>query len=367
MRHVMFVLAAAALFPALLHATAPEVPLLPGMLFTLAVSNRLPEQPPAKTEHVAQGDYEAIVTVTAVNARGIEQSAFIDADDENHVRRQMNIPRLVLTEDLQQSHLQIFGFYSSDPLTLSGSTSLGPSALVMRELLSKGSTAYSFRNFWSQPTVSGTLALSNTRQVQFPVLIDGHRVLLNAMHATGMMSGGGTPRPFEQLIFDDPRHPLSLRIAWGPRGGKFPFVADFAREVVRIDYPATENPALEQQITQQCRTELPGIYFDFNEASLKPQSRATLEAIAKALRSLSKQHIWLEGHTDNIGGDRYNDDLSMRRAAAVKLALEHDFGIEAARISTHGFGARHPLESNQTLAGRARNRRVELVRACPPT
>jgi outer membrane protein OmpA-like peptidoglycan-associated protein len=116
---------------------------------------------------------------------------------------------------------------------------------------------------------------------------------------------------------------------------------------------------------QRVKVELPGIYFDFNEATLKPQSKAELEAVAAALRTRPRQRFRIEGHTDNIGGDRYNDDLSARRAAAVKATLVRDFGLDSANISTQGFGARHPVETNETLAGRARNRRVELVRECP--
>jgi outer membrane protein OmpA-like peptidoglycan-associated protein len=70
----------------------------------------------------------------------------------------------------------------------------------------------------------------------------------------------------------------------------------------------------------------------------------------------------VEGNTDNIGGDAYNLDLSKRRAAAVKEALVTQYHIAADRLSTNGFGASHPIETNDTLEGRARNRRVELTR-----
>ena len=70
----------------------------------------------------------------------------------------------------------------------------------------------------------------------------------------------------------------------------------------------------------------------------------------------------MEGHTDSLGGDAPNLDLSRRRAAAVKQALASGYGIDAGRLQTAGFGASRPKESNDTLEGRARNRRVELVR-----
>ena len=72
---------------------------------------------------------------------------------------------------------------------------------------------------------------------------------------------------------------------------------------------------------------MPGIYFDFNLATLKPQSKRALEEIAAALAQQPKRAIRIEGHTDNVGTDAYNADLSARRAAAVKTALVSDFQI----------------------------------------
>jgi outer membrane protein OmpA-like peptidoglycan-associated protein len=70
----------------------------------------------------------------------------------------------------------------------------------------------------------------------------------------------------------------------------------------------------------------------------------------------------VEGHTDNIGGDEYNLDLSQRRAEAVTLVLVTRYHTTGDRLTPQGFGASRPKEPNDTLAGRARNRRVELVR-----
>ena len=79
------------------------------------------------------------------------------------------------------------------------------------------------------------------------------------------------------------------------------------------------------------------------------------------MKAAPQRRISIEGHTDDIGSDSYNDDLSARRAAAVKDALVRDFAIAAARLATIGYGERRPMETNATLAGRARNRRVELA------
>jgi outer membrane protein OmpA-like peptidoglycan-associated protein len=87
-----------------------------------------------------------------------------------------------------------------------------------------------------------------------------------------------------------------------------------------------------------------------------------LREIANALDHNPTWKLRVEGHTDNIGGDDYNMDLSQRRAEAVKQALVTHYHIVAGRLTPQGFGATRPKESNDTLAGRARNRRVELVR-----
>ncbi len=130
--------------------------------------------------------------------------------------------------------------------------------------------------------------------------------------------------------------------------------------MVRIDFSNPQNSVAEA-LTKRCRVEARGLYFDFNQATLKPQSEPALREIAEALKKMPQRRIIIEGHTDDIGTDRYNDELSARRADAVKAALVHDFGVNAETLTTVGYGERRPVETNATLAGRARNRRVELT------
>jgi outer membrane protein OmpA-like peptidoglycan-associated protein len=254
--------------------------------------------------------------------------------------------------------VQVLGFHMGDPARVSGTTALGPSLAVTRELVQKGTAPYSFRLWVGQPTVSGTLRRTPDSKTKFPVLLNGKRVVLDAIRATGEMAAGSAKRPFETVILDHPQYPISLRVAYGPRGAGFPFKPEFARDVVRIDTPAAAPIA--EMLSRECRAELKGIYFDFNQATIKPQSEQALREIATALLT-SQRPFRIEGHTDNIGSDGYNDDLSARRAAAVKAALVRDHRIPEARLSTVGYGERRPIETNDTLAGRARNRRVELV------
>jgi OOP family OmpA-OmpF porin len=87
-----------------------------------------------------------------------------------------------------------------------------------------------------------------------------------------------------------------------------------------------------------------------------------LKEISQVLGEHPDWKLSVEGHTDNIGGDAFNLDLSQRRAVAVKQALVTRYHILQDRLSPAGFGATRPVESNDTMEGRARNRRVELVR-----
>ena len=83
---------------------------------------------------------------------------------------------------------------------------------------------------------------------------------------------------------------------------------------------------------------------------------------SEVLRRNPDWKLSVEGHTDAIASEQYNLDLSARRAAAVRTALGSRFGIAAARLTTAGLGESSPRDRNDTLEGRARNRRVELVR-----
>lgn len=352
-----------AIWAAIAYAEPPDPPVVPGTTFVLAVANHTAPSAGAP-DGILQGDYEMVVSIAAVSADEITQMAYIDGSDAAGIPRRGSVMRVVSTADLDKAGVQILGFHLSDPARVDGTTSLGPSLRIVHGLVRTGATAYSIRNWVGRETISGTLRRSGTETVKFPVLLNGRRVELDAVHATGQMALGGISRPFETVILDHPRHPLSLRIAYGPRDGGFPFAPEFAREIVRIDYPPASGgggASLSDALEADCRVELKGIYFDFNEATLKPQSETALREIATALQAAPGRRFTIEGHTDNIGGDRYNDDLSTRRATAVQSALVRDHGVDAARLAIAGHGARQPIESNDTLAGRARNRRVELV------
>jgi len=104
---------------------------------------------------------------------------------------------------------------------------------------------------------------------------------------------------------------------------------------------------------------LRNINFEFNKATLTPDSRIALDGIARGLRGQPTMEVSLEGHTDHIGSDAYNLRLSRARAAAVRDYLISQ-GLGARRLASQGYGESRPVADNRTDEGRAQNRRVEF-------
>lgn len=111
---------------------------------------------------------------------------------------------------------------------------------------------------------------------------------------------------------------------------------------------------------RQVVIDLEGVHFAFDKATLTPDSRATLDAAVKILKDHRQLQVEVAGHTDAIGTESYNMDLSKRRARVVYEYLI-DNGISADRLQTNGYGESKPIASNDTEEGRAQNRRTELV------
>ncbi len=107
---------------------------------------------------------------------------------------------------------------------------------------------------------------------------------------------------------------------------------------------------------------LRGIYFDFNKATIKfPESQEALNAAYNILKENPTIKVEIQGHTDNVGSDEYNQKLSEQRAWAVVNYLVQQMGIDASRLIAKGYGETMPKASNDTPEGRALNRRVEFV------
>jgi OOP family OmpA-OmpF porin len=105
-----------------------------------------------------------------------------------------------------------------------------------------------------------------------------------------------------------------------------------------------------------------GILFDTAKADVKSESDAAMQEVAKMLKGNSALKVYVVGHTDNVGGQAANMDLSKRRAAAVVLSLTTKYGVSASQLQSFGAGSYSPVASNDSEDGRALNRRVELVK-----
>jgi hypothetical protein len=119
--------------------------------------------------------------------------------------------------------------------------------------------------------------------------------------------------------------------------------------------------ALGSGLKETGHVEVPGIFFDFGKADIKPESEAALNEVVKLLRANAPWKVWVVGHTDNVGTVESNLTLSGARSAAVVKALTQK-GIASGRLAAHGAGPFAPIAANDTDEGRARNRRVELVK-----
>jgi outer membrane protein OmpA-like peptidoglycan-associated protein len=163
----------------------------------------------------------------------------------------------------------------------------------------------------------------------------------------------------ENWYLDDPEQAWVLRIEQVINGKDYH---------VRLGTAGTSPPDaakdLDTALGTACRAQMYGIYFGYNSAAVTAVSEPTLAQVASVLKAHGDWTVSIEGHTDSIGGAKYNQELAARRAAAVKQRLVETYGIAAARLTTAGVGLARPLASNGTLEGRARNRRVELVRPC---
>jgi OOP family OmpA-OmpF porin len=119
--------------------------------------------------------------------------------------------------------------------------------------------------------------------------------------------------------------------------------------------------AMAKGLGEKGHIALYGIYFDTDKAVVKPESKPTMDEIAKLLQSQPQLNVVVVGHTDSQGAYDYNMNLSRQRAEAVAAILVGSYRIAKARLRTAGVGYLAPVGSNGSDDGRALNRRVELV------
>lgn len=119
---------------------------------------------------------------------------------------------------------------------------------------------------------------------------------------------------------------------------------------------------IEGELSAQGYVDIYGVLFDHDKASLRADSEEQLTEISKTLKATTDQKYLLVGHTDSSGDYDYNMQLSRKRADAVVAALVNDYGVDSGQMKSVGVGMAAPVATNATAKGRARNRRVVLVK-----
>ena len=119
---------------------------------------------------------------------------------------------------------------------------------------------------------------------------------------------------------------------------------------------------MAKALDQTGKVDVYGILFDVDKTAVKPESKQTLDEVAKLLKANPTLKLEISGHTDNTGTAGHNMTLSAGRASAVVQALVKDYGIAATRLQAKGYGDAKPVAPNDSDANKAKNRRVELRR-----
>jgi len=157
---------------------------------------------------------------------------------------------------------------------------------------------------------------------------------------------------------------------WQPPGYPAPVMIKLGEVLVGVDVIVSEpvgdkmiQPKAEDMskaLADSGKVELYGIYFDTDKTDIKPESKPTLDEVAKLLKGDTALKLEVGGHTDNTGTSDHNMTLSEGRAKSVVQALVKTYGVDGGRLQAKGYGDTKPMVSNDTEDGRAKNRRVEL-------
>ena len=140
-----------------------------------------------------------------------------------------------------------------------------------------------------------------------------------------------------------------------------------AEEVAAVEEPVLEEVRVVEEpvMPESVRVEL-DVKLDFDKAKVKEESYGDIESLANFMKQYPQTTTVVGGHTDSIGTDDYNQNLSERRANAVREVLVNQFGVDGERVDAVGYGESSPVVDNAIAADRAINRRVEATVEAQP-
>jgi outer membrane protein OmpA-like peptidoglycan-associated protein len=335
-----------------------------------------------------EGDYTPYFLVTQANADVV--SGFADAykNGRDGKKETVNIDTQMSRSTMRTGRIYRQIWISTDPLVMNNTTSMMLSSAVYTDIIKSGSSPLTVvdaphfdegaggamtmitslaRALMSDSTATGTPYSGTMKRVEpgvtpFAVLINNRLVNLPVIHVAGTLRHEGETYRADYRILADSTLPLVLAADSAEltgaehqqRGGR----------VISIDYPDTGMVhRMEDDLAARRPVEIYNIYFDFNSAAITSASDSALQMIGTIMQRHPDWHLTVTGHTDSIGGTgQGNRVLSTHRAEAVRQVLSTKYGVAASRLTTAGAGNSAPLATNSTLEGRARNRRVELLR-----
>jgi outer membrane protein OmpA-like peptidoglycan-associated protein len=353
---VLGVLAITLAAPPLCAQQRTQIPLVRGL--TIISALRFPD-----------GDRENVVVVADSTSEGVTYSWRFREVLKDGGESKAEFTRFVRAADLAAAP-RLNTVFTRGSSTSPGFTAFSISSATYDKLSADPSVPFSYTEvegagalgkalgqlggmFVSRIVMRGTLERTSTGTDQLPLLLDNRRLTVPALHLKGRFKYQERQEAIELWVLADRTHPLLLRVVHGSD----------VLQVVRIELPNAAN-TIEPTLEKECSADLPGTYFAFGSAELEASAAPVLAAIAGVLQRHTDWSIRIEGHTDSVGTGAANADLSRRRAEAVRSALIAQHRVSPSRLTAAGFGAARPRESNATLEGRARNRRVELTRPC---
>jgi len=320
-----------------------------------------------------KGDYESIVTIESIQTDRVNIAYSSEIAQAGSIKL-ISTKRTILLSDMMNARLLHNWFSQSSQRAYPGTTSYQASVALLRKLKATGEADIGLVDRTNSDVPADKSKHPNifdfehiyrirrTGTTRLPVVINDKSVSLPVITAAGEYMGDR----IEFAFLDDALHPLSLQFTLTPLGGK-PITSRVVKVFHRcsaasISSASMAMSSLERSLMESRKADVYQIYFDFNSDHIRDESAPTIKEIAAILNRHPDWKLVINGHTDNIGGDAYNLDLSRRRAASVRQELVQRYRIATARLTTGGAGSSQPKATNTTLEGRAQNRRVELIR-----
>lgn len=336
-------------------AASALIPLTPGLTLVSVWEN------PAVGAH----DLESYETVEAIDNNTVKVVVANNVPEQNNKWSRRGVRTLCIADLLNARQYETAwgseageGKLLAVPETIAGATMFSLSRAMYQdfragrpaelEVFVARESPWSFEEYGVTDDFKVQLARVESQDVRYSAIVNDERKDLPAIHVKGHTEASD----IEAYVLDEPANPLVLNLL---TSGWKSFIT-----YVKISFPVEKK--IERNLAQSGCAAVYGIYFDFDSARLRPESEPALKDIAEALRHNPAWNVVIRGHTDNLGGDAYNLTLSTRRAEAVQQALATGFRLSSARLTSEGYGASRPKAPNDTLQGRALNRRVELCR-----